>query len=221
MKQAITLSLKPLAKPTDIQLQIPQPGSTQFNEVAARILTELISKCSLAMSEADSSDLDNPGPVQVLLSTFPGGEIESENPQNFTLQIRKIDTLKVSHISDKHPVDSMEVNQESDFLTNVFHIIEDNFENPHFQIADLASELYISRTKLYRKLKAKTGKTFTLIQRDLKVKRIRELLTSTDLTISEISYRLGFKDPSYMSRIFKKVHKISPSHFQARYFERE
>ncbi len=100
------------------------------------------------------------------------------------------------------------------FIKNVHRIITENFKNPQFQIGDLASQLCMSRTQLYRRLKASTGKSFTMIQRDLKVNKACELLKSNDLTVSEISYKLGFKDPSYMSRIFKKEKKVSPSRFQ-------
>ncbi len=129
----------------------------------------------------------------------------------------KSDSLENSSPTCQHPV---EKSRQEQFLKEVYEIIEENFGNPGFQISDLATKLFMSRTQLYRRLKSITGKNFTTIQRELKVNKICHLLKSTDLTISEISHKLGFRDPSYMSRTFRKIKKMSPSTYQLTHNQR-
>ena len=103
--------------------------------------------------------------------------------------------------------------QENSFLKKVRQHIEDNFSNEQFQIDDLASHLHLSRTQVYRKLKALTGKTFTEMVKEMKIHRAKELLLKTDKSVSEIAYELGFKDASYFSKVFKEVEGSSPTKY--------
>ncbi len=101
--------------------------------------------------------------------------------------------------------------QENKFLQNATSIIEANFDNEHFQIDDLATELHLSRNQLYRKLKALTGKNFTTIVKEMKMHQAKEMLTKTDQTIAEIAFQMGFKDQSYFTKVFKEVVGKTPS----------
>ncbi len=108
--------------------------------------------------------------------------------------------------------------QENSFLEKVRKHIEMNFSNELYQIEDLASPLHLSRTQIYRKLKALTGKTFTGIVKEMKIHRAKELLSRTDKTISEIAYELGFSDVSYFSKVFKEEMKLTPGRFRDKAF---
>ncbi len=117
------------------------------------------------------------------------------------------------HYQVHHMLPIQEV-QENRFLTRVREEIEKNLANEQYQIEDLASTLLLSRTQVFRKLKALTGKTYTQIARDMKIHRAKKLLRKTDLTVAEIAFELGFRDASYFSKVFKDMEGASPNAFR-------
>ena len=97
------------------------------------------------------------------------------------------------------------------FTAKVDQIIFSCMDQDDFRIKCLCEKLCMSRMQLHRKLKALTGLSTSAYIRKLKLKRALSLLETTNLTISQIAYELGFKDPSYFTRIFVKQFNISPS----------
>lgn len=68
----------------------------------------------------------------------------------------------------------------------------------------------MSRVQLYRKVKSLTGMTPVELLRKYRLSRGRQLLETTDLSISEIAYDVGFTAPSYFAKCFKDEFGISP-----------
>lgn len=101
-------------------------------------------------------------------------------------------------------------NPEAKFLQKVIGIIHKEVTNDAFGAAKLANEMNLSESQVYRKLKAITGRSTALFIRSIRLQKGKELLLSTDRTISEISYDVGFNDPSWFSRTFKQEFGISP-----------
>ena len=104
--------------------------------------------------------------------------------------------------------------------------IKNNIKNPDLNVEKLAKELHTSRSNLYRFIKKKIGKTATELIKEIKLKKSIELLKSTELTVSEVSYCVGFSSPSYFAKCFKKYFKISPNEIknpsfsEKRFFEK-
>ena len=63
---------------------------------------------------------------------------------------------------------------------------------------------------MYRKIKVLTGQTASEFIRKIKLEKAKELLENTDLTISEISYKVGFSSPSYFTKCFKEEYGLIP-----------
>ena len=104
--------------------------------------------------------------------------------------------------------------KENSFLEKIRQHVEDNFPNESYQIEDLATHLHLSRTQVYRKLKALTGNSFTDIVKQMKMHRAKELLSKTDKSVAEIAYELGFSDASYFSKVFKEIEGSSPTEYR-------
>ncbi|MEJ2112883.1 MAG: ATP-binding protein, partial [Flavobacteriaceae bacterium] len=102
---------------------------------------------------------------------------------------------------------------ESKFLQKVITNIQDNITKTDFGPIQLADQLFISESQLYRKLKATTDKSTAVFIRSIKLQKGKELLQITNKTISEVAYEVGFNDPSYFSRVFKKEFGQAPSNF--------
>ncbi|MBN1926871.1 MAG: response regulator, partial [Prolixibacteraceae bacterium] len=100
---------------------------------------------------------------------------------------------------------------DKQFFTKVNEIIEKHYTDPTFDVDQFASEMFVSRSQLYKKLKAITDLSANDFINVYRLKKAVELLKNENLQISEIAYTIGFNDPKYFSRIFKKYFKESPS----------
>ncbi|MEN0051419.1 MAG: AraC family transcriptional regulator [Bacteroidota bacterium] len=102
------------------------------------------------------------------------------------------------------------------FLERINAELEKNLENENYDITTLCEALYLSRMHLHRKLKDKTGLSTSQYVRAYKLQRAKELMKDSDLSISEVAYRVGFKSASYFTQMFVKEFGMSPTEFKRR-----
>ena len=104
--------------------------------------------------------------------------------------------------------------REDEFMTKVRQVMEANLVEEEFGISRLCTELAVSRTQLYRKFKSLSNKTIADYFKYLRLYKAKELLLTTDLNITEVTYSVGFKSISYFSREFAREFGQSPSEFR-------
>lgn len=97
------------------------------------------------------------------------------------------------------------------FLEKVRQTTESIMDEAENTLAKLANTLHLSQMQLYRKIKALTGLTPSLYIRSVRLQKAMELLKTTDLTVSEIAFQVGFNDPAYFSRAFSEAFGHPPS----------
>ena len=102
-------------------------------------------------------------------------------------------------------------NQHISFIKQVEQHILLHLANDTFSVNDLAKLQHLSRSQVHRKIKALTGMPTSIYIRHLRLLKAKELIYTTDLTISEIVYQVGFKSPAYFSQVYKATFGISPS----------
>ena len=102
-------------------------------------------------------------------------------------------------------------NPETKFLQQVIKIIHEDVSNSDLGSRQLAYQLHLSESQLYRKLKAITGKSTAIFIRSIRLLKAKELILTTDKSVSEVAFEVGFKDPSWFSRAFKKEFGFAPS----------
>lgn len=100
--------------------------------------------------------------------------------------------------------------REEAFIQRFRDVVTKQMSNSDLSVEDIGSELNLSRVQLYRKIKALTGQSPVELTRHIRLKRGRDLLETTDLTISEIAYKVGFTAPSYFTKCFKDEFGILP-----------
>ncbi len=105
-------------------------------------------------------------------------------------------------------------NQERLFMTKLLDAIEENLADSELSVEKLCLIMNMSQTMLYRKLKGYTGLSITSFIRKIRLKNGAQLLLQTDLSISEIAYRVGFNDPGYFTKCFHQEFGQSPKNFQ-------
>ncbi len=99
-------------------------------------------------------------------------------------------------------------------MTSQFRALAYKTAKENLKVADLAKMMNVSPNHLNKSVKSTTSKTASEIINEIKIIEIKYLLYQSDLTISEISYEMGFSDPSYFTRFFRKREGISPTEFR-------
>jgi signal transduction histidine kinase/ligand-binding sensor domain-containing protein/DNA-binding response OmpR family regulator len=104
--------------------------------------------------------------------------------------------------------------QEDHFMKILIQLMNDNLENFDLNIDLLASKLNMSRTVFFNKLKSLTGLSPVEFVREVRFERAAEYIRDTQLTVAEISYKVGIEDPRYFSRCFKQKFGSTPSEYR-------
>jgi signal transduction histidine kinase/ligand-binding sensor domain-containing protein/DNA-binding response OmpR family regulator len=99
------------------------------------------------------------------------------------------------------------------FLQQVYDQLDQRYTDPEFTHDQLADDLCISRSLLYKKLKALTGMTVTELINSHRLRQASRLLNERQVAIAEVAYQCGFSDPKYFSRVFRKYYGMSPSEY--------
>ena len=103
------------------------------------------------------------------------------------------------------------------FLDHLFKIIEKELDNPNIDVRAFTREIGMSKTQLYKKIKAITGQTLFEFINTIRLKKGAEILLEEDITISEVAHRVGFSSLSVFTRSFTRQFKINPSKYSALY----
>ncbi len=106
--------------------------------------------------------------------------------------------------------DTPESVQGSFFITRFKEVVESQLENSELSVEDLAADMNLSRVQLYRKVKSVTGSTPVELLRTARLNRAYRLLMTTDKSVSEIAYQVGFTAPSYFTKCFKESYGMLP-----------
>lgn len=99
------------------------------------------------------------------------------------------------------------------FTQKFFEVIEKNIANPELNIDLICREVGLSRTNLYRKLKAITELSPVELIRNKRLEIAAKLLLESDYSVSEISTCVGFNSHAYFTQCFKSVYGCSPTEF--------
>ncbi len=105
---------------------------------------------------------------------------------------------------------------ENEFYARFLDILSADMGNPELNVDLLASRMGLGRSQFYRKIKALTNYTPVELVRNLRLKRSRDLLTTTQKSISEIAYEVGFSTPAYFTRCYKEAYGETPSELRER-----
>ncbi|MGV9993893.1 AraC family transcriptional regulator [Streptomyces sp. NPDC003374] len=98
-------------------------------------------------------------------------------------------------------------------LADVFEVIEQRYPLP-LSLRDVAAAVSVSPGHLTSTVRRRTGRTVQEWITERRMVQARRLLTATDLPIGEIGRRVGFPDPGYFARTFRKVHGVSPARWR-------
>ncbi len=106
------------------------------------------------------------------------------------------------------------VDYDREMMSRLMDFLENHISDCNLRIEDMASAVNLGRTVFFNKVKSIVGMSPIDFLRDLRIKRACEMITSSKLTISEISAAVGFNDQRYFSRVFKKETGMTPSEYR-------
>jgi YesN/AraC family two-component response regulator len=111
------------------------------------------------------------------------------------------------------PRDITVTSLDEQFMRKVLELVEKNIASTDFSIELMSRDLGMSRTMLYKKILALTGKPPLEFLRSLRLKRAALLLSKSQMNVSEIAFLVGFNDPKYFSKHFKNEFGVLPSKY--------
>ncbi len=106
------------------------------------------------------------------------------------------------------------VEKEPEFVRNLRALVEQHLEDSEYGVEQLAHDLCMERTGLYKKLTALTETTPVAFIRQVRLQRAAALLGEGRLSVNEIAERTGFSSPSYFTKCFKKEFGVLPSEYK-------
>lgn len=115
--------------------------------------------------------------------------------------------------TDFNPSEIVTNSADEQFLRKALKIVEENYADSNFGVEDFIDKMSVSRSLLHKKLTAIVDQSAGDFITTIRLKKSVALLKSKDINISEIAYQVGFNDPKYFSRIFRKYYGVPPSEY--------
>jgi two-component system response regulator YesN len=146
-------------------------------------------------------------------------ELEILN-SNYVQEVLKSDTIMdlrnkmkevISGVIEKIVRGRKRMNLE--IFEKAIEYINDNF-NKKITLENVSEHLYVSPYHFSHGFKKFTGMSFIEYLTRIRIREAKKLLLTTDLNISAVSKRVGYDDPNYFGRVFKKIEGIPPSEFK-------
>ena len=124
---------------------------------------------------------------------------------------RKLMKIVFGNDAQQEPMEAVAQSAESQFVEKFRTIIQGNLGNSDLNVETISHEMGISRAQLYRKIKSITGISPNDIIREARMKRADRLLETTDKSVSEIAYEVGFSSPSYFTKCYREFFGCTPN----------
>ena len=130
-----------------------------------------------------------------------------------SIQSRKSMQEKFVKVMNLEPKAITVTSADEEFLNRALEIAEKHMDNSSFTAEQFAYELAVSRPLLFTKIKALTNQTPNNFMKTLRMKRAAQLLQQHKLNVSEVAYKVGFRDTRYFSKCFQKQFEQTPSEY--------
>jgi DNA-binding response OmpR family regulator len=146
-------------------------------------------------------------------------------PFRLSLLKARVDNLRESRhklqelfrqVKQLYPRDIAANQSDAKFIRRVIDLVEENMADWNFDLETMAQKLAVSRRQLFRKLRAAAGCSPNTFIRTLRLRRAAQLLTESQMTVTEITYAVGFSDLKYFRTIFREYYGVAPGEYLKR-----
>lgn len=135
--------------------------------------------------------------------------------KNLITQREKVQKQFMKHI-EVNPSEITVTSIDEQLIVKAVEFVEKNIEDPDFTVEELSRLLDMSRMQLYKKVLAITGKTPVEFIRTIRMKRALQLIKQGQYTIAEVTYKVGYNNPKYFAKFFKKEFGVLPSFYKTK-----
>jgi len=101
------------------------------------------------------------------------------------------------------------------FIEKIHQVMAIHLKDTQFSVDDFAKEMNMGRTLFYKKIKGITNYSPNEYFRIIRLKKASELMKNNEMNVAEIAYEVGFNDPDYFSKSFKKQFGVTPTQFRS------
>ena len=144
-----------------------------------------------------------------------GAKLLKQKVRNL-IEVRNVMSRKYRKEFIIKPLDVLISGGEDSFAETLKNVIENELTNPDFGVDEFCAVAAMSRSQLYRKLKATVDMSVSEFIRVHRIKLASELLKNKNMNVTDVCYSSGFTDTSYFSKSFKEVFKIPPAEYRKR-----
>nr|WP_245237575.1 AraC family transcriptional regulator [Paenibacillus ihuae] len=120
--------------------------------------------------------------------------------------------LLMSYYMEHYPSDKAFL--KKDYALSAREFIESNFWKPSLSVLDVVEFVNIERSYLFRLFKEENGISISGYLTTFRIRRACELLKNAQLSIQSLAYSVGYQDPLYFSKVFKKATSYTPSQYR-------
>lgn len=198
---------------SDVMMPI-MDGTTLCEHIKTNILTSHIPVILLTAKTSEDAQVQGYtlGADAYITKPFDANILEIRVTNLLTSRKNLIDKFRKDIILQ--PKELTVTSADELFLQKAIDLVEANLSNSEFSINDFIEQMGMSRSVLYRKLKALTGQSLTEFIRTIKLKRAGQLIVQSQLNISEIAYDLGFNDLKHFRKSFQNLFNELPSEYR-------
>ena len=107
--------------------------------------------------------------------------------------------------------------EDKEFIDRIIEVVDANLVEEEFNAKNMAKEIGMSQSLLYKKIKQITGKSSSEFIRFLRLRKVATTLITTDVQINQAATNAGFGDIKYFRNQFKQQYKMTPSAFRKKY----
>ena len=112
------------------------------------------------------------------------------------------------------------IDEDKETMDRILKYVEEHLDNTDLKVDDLAHSLNIGRSALYARIKRIADMTPNDFIRHVRMQRAEDLVAESRLPMAQIAYKVGFADPKYFGKCFKKHTGMSPSEFRQYHAEK-
>lgn len=113
-------------------------------------------------------------------------------------------------------INTIKTSRANALLTRAIEYMEGHYQKSDLSLEELASLIHISPFYLSKIFKREMGQNFIDYLTGIRIRKAKEFLADPLLTVKDVCYRTGYKDPNYFARVFKKNCGITPTDYQAK-----
>ena len=108
------------------------------------------------------------------------------------------------------------VNEDDEMMNRLMQFIETRISDDELKIEEMAEAVGLSRSVFFVKIKSLVGMAPIDFLRHLRMERAKQLVELSTMNVSQIAYAVGFTDPKYFTRCFKKEMGCTPTELRER-----